>query len=156
MRRTKLLKSYDQLLDLAQSKGLHVFEDQPLNKLRGYINMNIVLLRDGLSELDKRAVLTEEITHFDINYGDITQNLRQELKAHRRVIESNISLYELLDAIIDNKENATPYNVATTLEVPEWLYKEIYEFYSNLPFRNLYYRNHLIKFNPLHVDPIEE
>lgn len=151
MRRLNLLKSYDELLDLAQSKGLHVFEEQPLDHCRGFIFVDTILLKAGLSEYDKRAVLTEEIMHFDRDYGDITQLWNREIRTHRRVIESNISLFEFIDAIIDNGEYATPYSVAETLQIPEWMYYEILDYYSILPYEDMHYRGHIVKFNPLHI-----
>lgn len=151
-----MLKTYDELLDIAYQKGLYVFENQPLAHLRGFIFFNKILLREGLTEIEKRAVLTEEILHFDRDFGDITRNLRAEVRTHRKLIEENISLRELIDTIIDNKENGTPLVNAESLEIPVWLYQEAIEYYSILPYRNLEYRECIITFNPFHVYPKED
>ena len=104
-----MIKSYDELLDIAYQKGLTVFEDVPLNyKQRGLIFIDTILLSDRLKTLkDKRAVLAEEITHFDTNTGNILNNRYEEIRAHRALIKGNISLRELLDAIIDCNYSAS-------------------------------------------------
>lgn len=151
-----MIKSYDELLDIAYQKGLTVFEDVPLNyKQRGLIFIDTILLSDRLKTLkDKRAVLAEEITHFDTNTGNILNNRYEEIRAHRALIKGNISLRELLDAIIDCNYSASYNSVAELLDVPEWLFKEIYNLYSALPFRDMTYRNCKITFNPIHIMPL--
>lgn len=151
-----MLKTYDELLDIAYQKGLHVYENQPLKHLRGFIFIDKILLREGLTEIEKRAVLTEEILHFDRDTGDVTKDWRKELRTHRRLIEKYIPLKDLLDIIIDNKENGTPAFNAECLEIPVWLYQEAIEYYSILPYRNITYRNCIVQFNPIHINPIEE
>lgn len=152
-----MLKTYDELLEIAYRKGLRVFENQPLvYPFRGFIYFNKILLREGLTELEKRAVLTEEILHYDRDSGNITKNWRIELRTHRRLIEKYVPLQDLIDVIIDNKEYGTPEVNAESLEIPVWLYQEAVEYYSILPFRDIEYRGCIVKFNPIHVYSIEE
>ena len=151
-----MLKSYDELLDEAYQLGLSVYENQPLKHLRGFIFIDKILLRYGLTEIEKRVVLTEEIFHFKRDYGDVTEDWRKELRTRRALIEQCVSLRDLIDVIIDNKENGTPSVNADSLGIPVWLYQEAIEYYSVLPFRDVIYRSCIVRFNPIHVDPIEE
>ena len=146
-----MLKTYDELLEIANRKGLRVYENQPLKHLRGFIFFNKILLREGLTEIEKRAVLTEEILHFDRDSGNTIKNWRVEIRTHRRLIEKYVPLNDLIDVIIDNKENGTPAVNADSLEIPVWLYQEAIEYYSVLPFRNIKYRGCIVQFNPIHV-----
>ena len=151
-----MLKTYDELLEIAYQKGLTVFENVPLKyDQRGLIVIDTIMLNDRLkTEIEKRAVLAEEITHYDTNTGNILNNRYEELRAHRALIKANISLKELIDAIIDCNYSASFYNVAQYLELPEWLFKEVFEFYSKIPFRDTTYRNCKITFNPIHITPL--
>lgn len=149
-----LLEDYDVLLEICRINGITVYENQPLKNLRGFIYIDTILLKEGLTELEKRAVLTEELTHYFNDTGRV--EWRQEMKTRRIMIKENIGLKDVIDAIIDTGEGATFWTVAETLGVPEWLFKEAYEFYSILPYEDMIYRGHLVKFNPIHVWPIEE
>lgn len=151
-----MLKTYDELLDIAYKKGLYVFENQPLDNLRGFIFIDKVLLKEGMTQTEMRAVLSEEILHFDRDEGNITRNIRAEIRTHRKLIEDNISLKELIDVVIDNKENGTPAVNAESLDVPVWLYQEAVEYYSLLPYRTMNYRGCIVTFNPLRIYPDEE
>lgn len=151
-----MIKSYEELLDIAHQKGLIVLENAPLKyDQRGLIFFDTILINERLrTEVEKRAVLIEEITHFERNTGNIMNNSYEEMRAHRALIKANISLQELLDAIIDCNYSASYYSVAERLGLPEWLLKEVYKLYSALPFRDLTYRNCRISFNPIHVIPL--
>lgn len=147
-------------MDLAQSLGLNVFENVPLvGNVRGMIYIRTIALSDKLkTEDDKRVVLAEEITHYQKNTGNITDlniHIHEELIAHKAMIEQ-IDLFEVLDAIIENGEYANSYNTSKTLGLPEWFFKELYQFYSKLPVKPFIYRHCRVYFNPLRLEPIEE
>lgn len=151
-----MLKTYNELLDIAQSLNLSVYEDVPLEgEQRGIIHINTVLMSEDLTDYGKRAVLSEEIIHYQTDSGDISRNERRELRAHKKLIEENVSLTELLDAIIELGYNADFYSVAELLEIPEWLCKEAYKYYSSFPFKDRKYKGFVIHFNPLRVLPEE-
>lgn len=151
-----MLKEYDELLDIAQSMHLSVFENIPLKgDQRGHIHIDTVLLRDGLSNVNKRATLTEEILHFNRDDGNIMENNRAELRTHKKLIEKVVSFEEMLDAIIELGYSANFYTVAEILDIPVWLCEEAYKYYGSFPLRDLTYKGYIIQFNPLRVLPEE-
>lgn len=153
-----MLETYDEVLDIAESYGLFVVENVPFEgNTRGMIFGNQILISDRIHTTnEKRAVAIEEITHFEVSSGNIVKNNKEELKAHKKMTTERITVFELLDAVIDLGYNANYYTVANKLEIPEWFLKEAIESYSNLPLRPFEYRNCIVTFNPFSVINKEE
>ena len=109
-----MIESYDELLDTVESYGLLVVENVPFEgDVRGMIIDRQILISDQiLTTVEKRAVVIEELTHKQVNKGNIVKNDREEWKALKEMTTKRITLFELLDAVIDLNYNANYYTVA--------------------------------------------
>ncbi len=147
------MSSYEKLLILADDRGLQVFENvdfnSPINGL--IVDDNIALSNKLNRESEKLCVLAEEIAHSFVNDGNIIDDPYEENKAHRYAIDLIISVRDVIQAVIELREEATISTVADRLGVTERFLKESLELYSKRFIGKAKFGKYSVSFNPLHV-----
>ena len=147
------MSNYEKLLILADNQGLHAFENvdfnSPINGL--IINDNIALSNKLDQESEKLCVLAEEIAHSIVNEGNIIDDSYEESKAHRYAIDLIISVRDVIQAIIELREEASVATVADKLGVTEQFLKESLDLYSRRFIGKAKYGKYTVSFNPFHV-----
>ena len=94
---------YETLLDEAYEKGL-VVREKPLQAHDGRIKGNRIAIRSSIETNAKKCcVLAEELSHYEVNVGDIldqdsVSNRRQERAARRRAYEKLLPVESILYA----------------------------------------------------------
>lgn len=149
------MSNYENLISLAHSKGINIIEsdlgiDKPFGKCIG----NLIIINNRVNECEKLCVLYEELGHFNLTVGDITDqndlnNRKQESIARRWSYEKLISPEDIINAIISGIDNI--YDLAEILNVTEdFLIKSI-EYYKKK--YGVYYvgETHLLTFEPLNI-----
>ena len=113
-----------------------------------------VYINKNLTEREKIATLTEEIEHYNLNVGDITNtnitsNARQEHRAQISALQKLVTIPNLIKAY---KSGCTSrYEIAEFLDVPEKiLIKAIMILATKYPGWNKY-KNYQINFDPLTI-----
>lgn len=131
------MTDYEKELDKAQSYGLTVAENVNFKSgVKGLVVGKVIGLSKSLrTEKERYTVLAEEIAHFKINCGNITdqnktQCRQQERKAHKLMVHELLPFENIIKAIMDLKEEARIDTVAETLGVTEDLLKEAFEIYK--------------------------
>ena len=142
--------TYDDLLREADSHNL-ITKEKPLQAYDGRILGNRIALRRGLSELEKKCVLAEELGHYHTTSGDIlvqnnVSDHKQELHARLWAYNKLIGLTGILQAYQAGCRNI--YEMAEYLDVTEALlteaiasYKRKYGIFTTLD-------NYVIYFEP--------
>ena len=138
------MSNYENLISLAHSKGINIIEsdlgiDKPFGKCIG----NLIIINNRVNECEKLCVLYEELGHFNLTVGDITDqndlnNRKQESIARRWSY-----------AIISGIDNI--YDLAEILNVTEdFLIKSIEHYKKKY---GVYYvgETHLLTFEPLNI-----
>lgn len=149
------MSNYENLLSFAHINGIKVIEsdlgiDKPFGKCIG----NLIIINNRVNEREKLCVLYEELGHFKLNVGDITDqsninNIKQELTARRWSYENLVSLDKIIDAILSGIDNI--YDLAENLNVTKDFLIQSIEHYKNK--YGVYYvsKTHLLTFEPLNV-----
>lgn len=149
------MSNYENLISLAHSKGINVIEsdlgiDKPFGKCIG----NLIIINNRVNECEKLCVLYEELGHFNITVGDITDqsdlnNRKQESIARRWSYEKLISPEDIINAIISGIDNI--YDLAEILNVTEDFLIQSIEHYKKK--YGIYYvgKTHLLTFEPLNI-----
>ncbi|WP_195264064.1 ImmA/IrrE family metallo-endopeptidase [Clostridium sp. 1001275B_160808_H3] len=149
------MSNYENLLSFAHINGIKVIEsdlgiDKPFGKCIG----NLIIINNRVNEREKLCVLYEELGHFKLNVGDITDqsninNIKQELTARRWSYENLVSLDKIIDAILSGIDNI--YDLAENLNVTNDFLIQSIEHYKNK--YGVYYvsKTHLLTFEPLNV-----
>lgn len=149
------MSNYENLISLAHSKGINVIEsdlgiDKPLGKCIG----NLIIINNRVNECEKLCVLYEELGHFNLTVGDITDqsdlnNRKQESIARRWSYEKLISPEDIINAIISGIDNI--YDLAEILNVTEDFLIQSIEHYKKK--YGIYYvgKTHLLTFEPLNI-----
>lgn len=149
------MSNYENLISLAHSKGINIIEsdlgiDKPFGKCIG----NLIIINNRVNECEKLCVLYEELGHFNLTVGDITDqndlnNRKQEYIARRWSYEKLISPEDIINAIISGIDNI--YDLAEILNVTEdFLIKSIEHYKKKY---GVYYvgETHLLTFEPLNI-----
>ena len=149
------MSNYENLISLAHSKGINIIEsdlgiDKPFGKCIG----NLIIINNRVNECEKLCVLYEELGHFNLTVGDITDqndlnNRKQESIARRWSYEKLISPEDIFNAIISGIDNI--YDLAEILNVTEdFLIKSIEHYKKKY---GVYYvgETHLLTFEPLNI-----
>lgn len=149
------MSNYENLISLAHSKGINVVEsdlgiDKPFGKCIG----NLIIINNRVNECEKLCVLYEELGHFNLTVGDITDqsdlnNRKQESIARRWSYEKLISPEDIINAIISGIDNI--YDLAEILNVTEDFLIQSIEHYKKK--YGIYYvgKTHLLTFEPLNI-----
>ncbi|MBS4958183.1 MAG: ImmA/IrrE family metallo-endopeptidase [Clostridium sp.] len=120
--------TYDDLITEAEKLGLKVRELNLITK-DGYCKGNRIAINKNIpTEAEKKCILAEEIAHFKLTAGNITdqnviQNRRQELKARRHSYKYLIEPIDLIYAFRNGAKNR--YEMAELLNVTEETLEEI-------------------------------
>ena len=149
------MSNYENLISLAHSKGINIIEsdlgiDKPFGKCIG----NLIIINNRVNECEKLCVLYEELGHFNLTVGDITDqsdlnNIKQESIARRWSYEKLISPEDIINAIISGIDNI--YDLAEILNVTEDFLIQSIEHYKKK--YGIYYvgKTHLLTFEPLNI-----
>ena len=149
------MSNYENLISLAHSKGINIIEsdlgiDKPFGKCIG----NLIIINNRVNECEKLCVLYEELGHFNLTVGDITDqndlnNRKQESIARRWSYEKLISPEDIINAIISGIDNI--YDLAEILNVTEDFLIQSIEHYKKK--YGVYYvgETHLLTFEPLNI-----
>lgn len=149
------MSNYENLISLAHSKGINVIEsdlgiDKPFGKCIG----NLIIINNRVNECEKLCVLYEELGHFNLTVGDITDqsdlnNRKQESIARRWSYEKLISPEDIINAIISGIDNI--YDLAEILNVTEDFLIQSIEHYKKK--YGIYYvgKTYLLTFEPLNI-----
>lgn len=149
------MSNYENLISLAHSKGINVIEsdlgiDKPFGKCIG----NLIIINNRVNECEKLCVLYEELGHFNLTVGDITDqsdlnNIKQESIARRWSYEKLISPEDIINAIISGIDNI--YDLAEILNITEDFLIQSIEHYKKK--YGIYYvgKTHLLTFEPLNI-----
>ena len=112
------LSNYEKMID---SIPLEV-KELNLNNFDGLIVDETVYINKNLTEREKIATLTEEVEHYNLNVGDITNtnnanNRKQEHRAQISALQKLVTIPNLIKAY---KSGCTSrYEIAEFLDVPE-------------------------------------
>ncbi|MBD7914514.1 ImmA/IrrE family metallo-endopeptidase [Clostridium sp. Sa3CUN1] len=149
------MSNYENLISLAYSHGIKVIEsdlgiDKPFGKCIG----NLIIINNRVNECERLCVLYEELGHFKLTVGDITNqsilnNKKQEAIARRWSYENLVSPADIIDAILSGIDNI--YDLADYLNITvDFLTQSIEHYKSKY---GIYYvgKKYLLTFEPLNV-----
>lgn len=128
------MTDYEKLLSQADKLGIKIKEiDFECDKECGYYNNNKILINSRLNEIQKYAVLAEELGHHHKTVGNITdqkkiENRKQELIARRWAYEKLVGIVDLINAYNHGCQNK--YEIAKYLNVTEKFLLEALEYYK--------------------------
>ena len=128
------MTDYEKLLSQADKLGIKIKEiDFECDEECGYYSNNKILINSRISEVQKYAVLAEELGHHHTSVGDITdqsklENRKQELIARRWAYETLIGIVDLINAYNHGCQNK--YEIAKYLNVTEKFLLEALEYYK--------------------------
>lgn len=149
------MSNYENLISIAHSHGINVIEtdlgiDKPFGKCIG----NLIIINKRVSECERFCVLAEELGHFNLTIGDITNqniinNRKQESIARRWSYEKIISPEDIIDAILSGIDNI--YDLAENLNVTEDFLIESIKYFKTK--YGIYYvgKTCLLTFEPLNI-----
>lgn len=128
------MREYDDLLINANKQGFLVVEidlgiDTPCGKCIG----NTIYINNRITTKEKACILAEEIGHYYLTVGDITNqkdinNKKQELKARRYGYNLLIEPDDIIHAIKKGCNNR--YEIADYLNISEDFFEELIEDYK--------------------------
>lgn len=146
------MNSYEELLDDIKQEGINVIElDLDTNKPCGKCVGNTIFINDRISSKEKFCVLAEELGHYKLTVGNITDlknisNRKQEIKARRWGYEKIVGIMQIIEAF--EKGARSKYELADYLNVSEYFlddailyYKQKYGVYFEID-------NYLVYFEP--------
>ena len=145
------MTAYEELLEKAARKGLHV-KEVDFRHVKGLIkDRKIGIRRDIETSAEKADILAEEIAHWETSEGDIldqtkTENRKQERIARALVFNRRVGL----DGII----KAWEYGCQNTFEAAEYLgthqrtFEEALKYYHEKYGVCVEYNEHTIVFEP--------
>ncbi|MBS6503111.1 MAG: ImmA/IrrE family metallo-endopeptidase [Clostridium sp.] len=149
------MSNYENLISIAHSHGIKIIEsdlgiDKPFGKCIG----NLIIINNRVNEYERFCVLTEELGHFNLTVGNITNqsnfnNRKQESIARRWSYEKVISPEDVIAAILSGVDNI--YDLSEKLNVSESFLLESIKHYKTK--YGIYYvgKTHLLMFEPLHI-----
>lgn len=128
------MREYDDLLINANKQGFLVVEidlgtDTPCGKCIG----NTIYINNRITTKEKACILAEEIGHYYLTVGDITNqkdinNKKQELKARRYGYNLLIEPDDIIHAVKKGCNNR--YEIADYLNISEEFFEELIEDYK--------------------------
>lgn len=142
---------YEDLLNEADKRGLKVKEIH-LNGNDGRIYKNRIAIRKNISSIrEKACVLSEEIAHYDFNFGDIMNESeilcrKQEYTARFISFNRQVGLLGLIRAYENGCQSL--YEVADFLNVPEQYLMDAIKCYSEKYSPFIEVDNYIIYFIP--------
>lgn len=140
---------------LIQNNHLHICDSFELpGMFKGFYDNGIILIDKNLSNAKKLEILSEELAHHEITYGNILnekdiQNKKYELKARRLAYEKLIPLKDLVNAYLQGIHNL--YELANFFEVTEQFILETLEHYKQKHGYSVCCDGYIIQFEPLRV-----
>lgn len=149
------MSNYENLISLAHSQGIKVIEsdlgiDKPFGKCIG----SLIIINNRVNECERLCVLCEELAHFHLTIGDITNqdilnNKKQELISRRWSYEKLISPDKIIDAILSGVDNL--HELSEYLSVTEKFLIETINHYKRK--YGIYYvgEKHILTFEPLQI-----
>ncbi|MBY0756548.1 ImmA/IrrE family metallo-endopeptidase [Clostridium sardiniense] len=146
------MTNYEGLLNEAHSQGIKVIEmDLGTNNPCGKCINNIIFINDRVSTKDKYCILAEEIGHYKLNYGNITnqnkiKNRKQELIARRWGYDKNIGIVGIINAFEYGCRSR--FEIAEYLNVTEQYLDEAINYYSQKYGTMYQIDNYIIYFTP--------
>lgn len=140
---------------LIQNSHLHICDTFELpGMFKGFYDNGVILIDKNLSDAKKLEILSEELAHHEITYGNILddknmQNRKYELKARRLAFEMLIGLDDLVRAHSEGIKNA--YELSEFFEVTEQFTKDCLKHYQAKYGNEVKHDNYLITFEPLNI-----
>ena len=149
------MSNYENLISIAHNTGIKVVEsDLGIDKAFGKCIGNLIIINNRVNEYERFCVLAEELGHFNLTVGDITNqsnfnNIKQELIARRWSYEKLISPEDIINAILSGIDNI--YDLSESLNVTEDFLIQSIEHYKKK--YGIYYvgETHLLMFDPISV-----
>lgn len=149
------MSNYENLISIAHNNGIKVVEsDLGIDKAFGKCIGNLIIINNRVDEYERFCVLAEELGHFNLTVGDITNqsnfnNIKQELIARRWSYEKLISPEDIINAILSGIDNI--YDLSESLNVTEDFLIQSIEHYKKK--YGIYYvgETHLLMFDPISV-----
>lgn len=144
---------YEELI--IQNNHLHICDSFELpGMFKGFYDNGVILIDKNLSNAKKLEILSEELAHHEITYGNILnvndiQNKKYELKARRISSERIITLKGIIDAFKHGVQNL--YELANFFEVTEQFILETLEHYKQKHGYSVCCDGYIIQFEPLRV-----
>lgn len=145
--------TYNELLIEADKLGVIVKEFN-LKTVDGKCYGNRIAINSSLSETEKACVLYEELSHYHLTVGDISNqndlnNRKQELIARKATYKKLLSPESIIDGILAGASST--YDLSEMLHVPHNFLIESIEYYKKK--YGIYYvgKTHLLTFEPLDV-----
>lgn len=125
------MDEYEMILDEARTEGVKVIEkyDMGHGRLKGLYCDHVIALSDRLETYkERRCVLGEELGHYHMTCGDITDqsttaNRKQEYRARLWGYNRILGLSSIVTAYQAHCENE--YEAAEYLGVSEWYFKNL-------------------------------
>lgn len=128
------MREYDDLLINANKQGFSIIEidlgtDTPCGKCIG----NTIYINNRITPAEKACILAEEIGHYYLTVGDITNqrdinNKKQELKARRYSYNLLIEPDDIIHAVKKGCNNR--YEIADYLNISEEFFEKLIEDYK--------------------------
>ena len=140
---------------LIQNSHLHIYDTFELpGMFKGFYDNGVILIDKNLSDAKKLEILSEELAHHEITYGNILneqdiQNKKYELKARRLANEKIISLEGIIEAFLQGIHNL--YELANFFEVTESFVLQSIEHYKQKYGYSTRCGKYVIQFEPLRV-----
>lgn len=140
---------------LIQNNHLHICDSFELpGMFKGFYDNGIILIDKNLSNAKKLEILSEELAHHEITYGNILnekdiQNKKYELKARRLAYEKLIPLKDLVNAYLQGIHNL--YELANFFEVTESFVLQSITHYKQKFGHSTRCDKYVIQFEPLRV-----
>lgn len=126
--------TYDNLLKEADDLGI-IVKEVNLRTYDGRCKGNRIAINKNLTtENEKKCVLAEEIAHYKLTVGDISdlskvENVKQEIKARREGYEKLVGIIKIINAFENGVTSL--YEMAESLAVTESFLKEAIDYYRN-------------------------
>lgn len=144
---------HEELLIEADDSHL-IVKEKPLPISKGRIKGNRIVLRQNMSETEKKCILAEELGHHYTTVGNImdqtkVENRKQERRARIWAYNKMISLSDLVNSYKDGCRSR--YEIAEHLEVTEEFLQECLDYFHEKYGLYTKQNNYLIYFEPLGV-----
>ncbi|WP_029502534.1 ImmA/IrrE family metallo-endopeptidase [Lachnoclostridium phytofermentans] len=141
---------YEELLDEAFSMKLKI-KEVPLRGNKGRIIDNHIYIKSDMIKSEKLTTLAEEIGHYETTVGDIlnqdiSNNVKQEIKARYWSYDKLIGLHRIIDAY--NARCLDKFDIADYLNVPLTFLESSISYYRSKYGCCIPYRNYIIFFDP--------
>lgn len=142
--------SYNKLLIEADKQNIIVKEIN-FKEHDGLCVGNVILIKESLSEKEKKCVLAEELGHFHKTVGNITDqtnmdNRKQELIARKWGYEKLVGLVDLINAYNSGIKNR--FELAEFLDVTDDFLNDSIEYYKSKYGTHYEINNYTIYFEP--------